>query len=368
MIRHIVWPLMISCLMVSGLINHFEQVNAQEEVIEIEQANKANQDFINIHEQIILATNATEGSSTADISFDELSFDEIIEYNEGNQQMLSLLYDDETTEIILYFIDDRITYLGWTNYESNSNPIGEGYIGDSSELSALIKKVDDHDGRELEIDSGNKQVYFDYNTELVNSQLHTFAFLIDEADLEIDIAINPADMSSTNLTESKEESIEEASLNYAELVEDPAWLVEETNQPPSVLIEAYERVKSGGELELEEPEDSNDIRDIYLGKTDDLFVKLEVTKESPNLITLNHYTPDIYLSFPEDIDTGKTYTAEELVNILGPVTIKQLDLEHLTERYAWIRLANEEPSKVLNAFPDPNSNGEYRVKYNEIEE
>ncbi len=368
MMRYISGFVLACFLTINDPLNIVEPIKAQAEVVEIDQENKANQDFINLHEQTILATTATEGSTSEDIAFDELSFDEMIEYNEGNQRMLSLLYDEETTEIILYFIDDSLTYLGWTNYEPTSNPVGEGYVSDTSELTASIKKIDNNENRQLEIDSGDRQVYFDYNTELINSQLHAFSFLIDEADLDIDIAIDPSDTPSDNLTESIEESIEDASLDYVELVDDPAWLIEETNQPPSVLIEAYERIKSGGELELEKPDESTEAYDIYLGSTSELFVKLEVTKQSPLLVTLNHYTSDVYQSFPNHFDVNRTYDAEELVNRLGPVTIKQFDLEHLTERYAWIRLADDNVSNVLNAFPDPQSDGEYIVEFNEIEE
>ncbi len=348
-----------------------QSIIAQEES-DVQEENQANQDFSTLHDETILATAATEGTVSADINLDKLAYDELIEYNEGNQKMWSLLYDDETTEIILYFIDDSLTYLGWTNYEPKSNPIGEGYISDTNELKATIKKIENDNHQQLEIDAGDKKEHFDYHTELINSQRHAFELLIEAADLEIDIAIDSSETPVENLTESREESmeesIEEASLNYKELVENPAWLVEETNQAPSILIEAYERIKSGDESKLEEPDESDTNRDIYLGNNEDLFVKLEITKNEPFLVTLNHYTPDIYQSFPADFDVNKTYTAEELVNVLGPVTIKQFDLEHSTERLAWIRLANDEMPSVLNAYPDLESDGKYIIEFSEIEE
>lgn len=332
-------------------------VSAQETELPTKIENSAKQDFELLKESLSLDSQDTQGSVIEDIPVNQLSFAEEFQYQSENQELVTYFYDDEAIEIVLYFVDDFLVYYGWTDYSSNQELIGEGYSGDQNAKIKLNSDQEDY----FIIESGSSESQHEYSTHIIDSQLLTLEALFPELDILIDVTELP-DIPGV---EAEDASNEETELNYEEFIDEPVWIDTETNYQTQEVIEAYDSLKTAGDINLNQPDETTEVSDIYYGSTESDFVKLEVTQGTQSLVTLNNYTPDIYTAFPQDLDLNKTYSSQELFDNLGSPTIKQYNKADETERFAWIRLDNEN-NKVLTALL--NAEGEYKIEFVETEE
>ncbi|MBG9988611.1 hypothetical protein HZY88_06450 [Aerococcaceae bacterium DSM 111176] len=345
-----------SFILSSPVFSSEYSVNAQEIDQTAEVENSAIQDFNFLKENLKLHSADSIGSNVSEIPIDRLSFDDEFDHEFENQRLVTYFYDDETIEIALYFIDDYLVYLGWTDYTNDQELIGQGFSADNS---ATITLEEGHENQ-FTIDDGQTKSSFDYYSTISESQRLTLEFLQPELEILINV-LNLPDVSEIE----EDTNEEDTTLDYSEFVDNPAWIGIETDHQIVELINAYESLKETGEFDLDQSNESTDFSEIYYANTDNEFAMLEITDGADSLVTLSHYTSEIYTAFPDDINVSQNYTSQELIEYFGPVTISQYNQADETERFAWIRLDNDD-EKVLVALL--NAEGEYEIEFVETEE
>ena len=73
--------------------------------------NVAMQDYRALKEQLVFATDVTEGSKSDEIPVSDLHFDDEFHFEKSNQKLVSYFYDDAKVEIMLYFVDNNLIYI-----------------------------------------------------------------------------------------------------------------------------------------------------------------------------------------------------------------------------------------------------------------
>lgn len=346
------------CLIISASVLPVSTVlNAQEIDQTSEVENSALQDFTALQENLIIGSANVNGSSVNEIPKERLSFDDEFDHEYENQRLVTYFYDDAAVEIALYFVDDQLVYLGWTDYTSNQELIGQGFSADGSATITLIEGQNN----QFIIDDGQTKTTFDHFSTINESQRLTLELLLPELEILINV-LNLPDVSEIKDSKTNEE---ESELDYDEFIDNPAWVGIETEHQIDELMNAYQSLKETEKLGLDQPDESSDFSDIYYANGDNESAMLEITNGADSLVTFSHFTSDIYTAFPEDINDNRDYTYQELADFFGQETIRQYNQADGTERFAWIRLDNEN-EKVLVALL--NAEGKYEIEFVETEE